>query len=466
MIRNLRTLLILLILTIIFNSTIGILLPLYLHTENTVIFQIVITLSLSIFTAFLYLKLINTKLSFLHKTVSKMIKSSPNTALPKLNNKYYFKNICYFINNFETILENYNRLIVDQNILLKEHSLVNDELKNNNLVREIMLEVSNSIIEISNTEELFKLILEKLISIIDDADKGSFITLNENNLLEYKGAVGYNIEELKNITFKLEETFLWKKNYGNITRPCIIKDIRSFDSSNINNDTYRALDTINALDVKTTLSTPIIIDNKLYGMINIDSFNIDAFNEEDLLIAEYFSNQVSIAIKNHQLIEKIMYLSRYDSMTNIYNRCYFEELLDKFYKKASRYNENFSIAMFDLNSLKHINDTFGHAIGDIVISKFASVIKHNIRESDLFARYGGDEFIVIFFNSNPIDIENRLTSITKYFNDNPLDVGHDKVTISFSYGIASFPEESKDLNYLLKLADKRMYAHKRILKAK
>lgn len=466
MIKNFYNVLVLLTITIVVNSTMGILLPIYFNLENTTIFQITITLFISMSTAFFYLRYLNKKLSFLYTTVSKITEEKPDTTLPKQNLKYYFKNISYFFNNLEAILESYNRLITDQNILLKEHSLVNDELKNNNLARELMLEVSNSILEIKNTEELFKLILEKLISVIGDADKGSFIILNENNLLEYKSAIGYDISKLKNIKFKLEETFLWKKNYGNITKPCIIKDIRSFDSSNINNATYKALDTINALDVNTSLSTPIIIDNKLYGMINIDSFNINAFNEEDLLVAEYFSNQVSIAIKNHQLIEKIMYLSKYDRMTNIYNRCYFEEILSEFYKKASRYNENFSVVMFDLNSLKHINDTLGHAIGDILISNFAGTIKDNIRESDLFARYGGDEFIAIFFNSNTIDIENRLTSIIKYFNDNPLDIGDDKITISFSYGIASFPEESKDLNHLLKLADERMYSHKRISKSK
>lgn len=463
---NFQNLLILIIFSIILNSTIGILLPLYFNTEYTVALQIFFTSLLSLLTAFSSLKLINKKLYYLHNVVNKMIKEKSASTIPTPNYKLYFKNISYVLDNLETILKSYNNLVHNQSILLEKYALVNDKLKNNNEIKEIMLEVSNSIIEIDDTEKFFSLILEKLISIIDDADKGSFIILNENNFLEYKAAIGFDVDELKKIKFKIEETFLWKKNFGNITKPCIINDIRSFDNDSLNDKTYKALDNIKALDVKTTLSTPIIIDSKLYGMINIDSLGDNAFNEDDLLIAEYFSNQISIAIKNHQLIEKIVYLSRYDSLTNTYNRCYFEEVLKNVYKKAMRYNEMFCLVMFDLNSLKHINDTFGHVVGDMVISRFSEIIKDNIRESDLFARYGGDEFIGIFFNSTSTDIEGKLSNIVKYTNNHPLKIKDKNVYVSFSYGISYFPEESKDIDTLIKLADKRMYEYKKQFKAK
>jgi len=459
---NLCVFIIILTLTLILNSTMGILLPHYLSSTNIVLVQIIFTSLLVTLTTFSALYFINKKLSFLHEVVGNIVKRDSDYTIVTPNKKWVFKNISYCINNLEKIILNYNRLIKEQNTILDKHSLVNFKLERANQVRDIMLAVSNSILEISDTKELFKLILEKLIDTITDADKGSFMVLKENNLLEYEAAVGFNISELKNIRVKLEETFLWKKNTGNITKPCIIKDIRAFDSYHLNNTTYNALDNIKALDIKTTLSIPIIIDDKLYGMINIDSLNINAFNEDDLLIAEYFSNQISIAIKNHQLIEKIVYLSKYDSLTNAYNRCYFEELLDELHEKASRCNQAFSLAMLDLNSLKHINDTLGHTVGDMVISEFAKVIKDNIRASDLFVRYGGDEFIGIFCDSSPNDIENRLSGIMQYFKNNPLKVNDNQVIITFSYGIAYFPEESEDIDEIIKLADKRMYEHKKI----
>ncbi|WP_459195844.1 sensor domain-containing diguanylate cyclase [Wukongibacter baidiensis] len=385
--------------------------------------------------------------------------------MPKPNKKRFFKYIVFFLDNLQVIIENYNLLIKEQDTLLNKYSVVNSKLEKANKVRDVMLEVSHSTIEINDTEDLYRLILEKLISTIDDADKGSFIILTKDNIVEYKAAVGFDIDSLKRIRFKLEETFLWKKSHGNITKPCIIKDIRSFDNTILSSETYKTLEDIGALDIKTTLSTPIVIDNKLYGMINIDSLNIDAFNEDDLLVAEYFSNQIGIAIKNHELIEKIVYLSRYDTMTCAYNRCYFDELLDKFYKKALRYDEAFCLVLFDLNNLKKINDTYGHAIGDMVITKFAETINENIRESDLFARYGGDEFIGVFFNSTTLDLEKRLSEVIKYLNRSPIKIMDMEIFVSFSYGIVSFPDDSKYLNDLIKLADKRMYDYKAMTKS-
>lgn len=464
MVTNLSVFMIIMALVTILKSILGVLLPHLFLRDNVSLFQIIFLSLIGILTTFFALSYINSKLSFLHEKIEKMINDDPGSRMPRSNSKCFFKNIYYFINNLEMIIQNYNHLINQQNTLLDKYSLVNSKLEKSNLVRDVMLEVSHSTIEIDNTEELFKLILEKLICTIDDADKGSFIILNRDNLLEYKAAVGFDFNKLKDIRLKLEETFLWQKSLGNITRPYIINDIRSFDSSTLSLETYKALESINALDIRSTLSTPIIIDNKLYGMINIDSLNLNAFNEEDLLVAEYFSNQISIAIKNHQLIEKIVYLSRYDSMTNTFNRCYFEELLNNFYKKALRYNEPFCLVMFDLNNLKDINDTYGHITGDIVITKFAKIIRENIRASDLFARYGGDEFIGVFFNTTPLDLQNKLKSITECFYNSPVSVNKSKVFITFSYGIACFPQESKDLNELIKLADKKMYEYKKRFK--
>lgn len=464
MVINLKIFMIVIGFLTIIKSIIGILLPHLFHTDNLSLFQIIFIALNGILILFLAIAYINAKLSFLRKKVDKLITDNPTSTIPRCNGNRLFKNIYYFFNNLEVIIQSYNDLINQQNILLDKHSLVNSKLKKSNQVRDIMLEVSHSTIEIDNTEELFKLILEKLISTIDDADKGSFIILSEDNMVEYKAAVGFDINSLKAIKFKLEETFLWQKCRGNITQPHIIKDIRSFDFSTLPPETYDSLESIKALDIKTTLSTPIIIDNNLYGMINIDSLNIDAFNEEDLLVAEYFSNQISIAIKNHQLLERIVYLSRYDNMTNAFNRCYFEELLDNFYKKALRYNEPFCLAIFDLNNLKYINDTYGHVTGDMVITEFAKVLRENVRESDLFARYGGDEFIGVFFNSTPNDLQKRLDLIIQSFNSSPILVNSDEVFIAFSYGISYFPEDSRDINDLIKLADKKMYKYKKKFK--
>ena len=84
-----------------------------------------------------------------------------------------------------------------------------------------------------------------------------------------------------------------------------------------------------------------------------------------------------------------------DSLCGIFNRRKFDNLITLEINRSKRYNTNFSIIMFDLDKFKIINDSFGHETGDLVLKKTAEVVQKNIRNSDIFARWGGDEFIIL-----------------------------------------------------------------------
>lgn len=157
---------------------------------------------------------------------------------------------------------------------------------------------------------------------IEGAQKGSLLVVGDDNLLEFKAVVGFNLDKLKKVKFRVEDTFLWNENNGNMKEACIINNSRKYNEERIDTEIDKLLKKHGALDIKSTLSSPIIVNGEFYGMLNIDSTAEDAFNEEDIKLMEYFSNQIGIAIRNHQLIEKIVNLSRYDSLTNIYSRHY------------------------------------------------------------------------------------------------------------------------------------------------
>ncbi len=199
-------------------------------------------------------------------------------------------------------------------------------------------------------------------------------------------------------------------------------------------------------------------------MINIDSTFANAFTDYDILTMKYFTAQTAIAIKNHLLLERTVYLSRFDKLTNTYNRSYFEEIFEEFYKKAARYHEEFTLLILDLNGLKSINDTYGHQVGDKAIQHFAEGFKQEIRSSDLFARYGGDEFIAVFFHATPDSTLGKLQAIITYFEDHPLKTDLGELFVSFSYGLSHFPSDSNSFDLLVKLADERMYEYKYALK--
>jgi len=149
----------------------------------------------------------------------------------------------------------------------------------------------------------------------------------------------------------------------------------------------------------------------------------------------------------------------YDPLTKAYNRNFIEEYIKEEMKKARRLNDEFCILLIDLNDFKKINDKYGHNAGDIVLKKIVDKLRLSLREYDMIARWGGDEFLVVLpaeKGSNVLEIANRLVSDMK--------VTYGDVTITLSVGYACFPRDGSTLNELLDIADKRMYRSKTMFK--
>jgi diguanylate cyclase (GGDEF)-like protein len=256
----------------------------------------------------------------------------------------------------------------------------------------------------------------------------------------------------------MDETFLNKSNYK---KSVIVKNPALFDFACVEKSYDHSSQNANAFNITSTISTPIIIDEELYGIINIDSLNNqDPFNQEDVVVMEYLTGQLAVAIKNVLLFEKTLFLSRYDGLTKVYHRHYFDELFDNLYERATRYDEPFCLCIMDLNNLKKINDLYSHLAGDLAIKHFADILRKNIRTSDILGRFGGDEFVLLFINATYEQVKNKIESISDIISENPLVYDEYDFQVQFSYGIASFPHDTENKKELLKIADTRLYKNK------
>ncbi|MEL7597349.1 MAG: GGDEF domain-containing protein, partial [Clostridiaceae bacterium] len=174
--------------------------------------------------------------------------------------------------------------------------------------------------------------------------------------------------------------------------------------------------------------------------------------------------QIEIAISKHKLYEETIYLSRYDKLTNIYNRRYFEELIYEYIHKCRINSEEFFFVVFDLNGLKIVNDTYGHLAGDEFIKTFTSNLNKYIAGADTLARLGGDEFVGVFFNRDLQTLIERFEELIIHFENNPVAFQGNKFICSYSYGIADFPKDGEEYDELMKIADERMYKYKQKIK--
>ncbi|WBW95366.1 sensor domain-containing diguanylate cyclase [Oceanirhabdus sp. W0125-5] len=323
-------------------------------------------------------------------------------------------------------------------------------------VNEAMLEVNHYIIGMDNIKFMFDLILEKAIGIIESARFGSVLILTEDDNLEITAFKGYNSDKAKEFSLPVKQSFLWYKTKGRMDRTVIINK----DDMQENDKGVDMVANTQGVEIKSNIIAPIIIKGKLYGELSIDSEFENAFNEEDIEILEHLRSKIEIAISKHKMYKEIMYLSKYDKLTNVYNRRHFEDLFDEQFNQALRCDGKFHFVVFDLNGLKLINDTYGHLAGDEYIRTFAGRLSSAINSPDFFARYGGDEFVAVFLKEDYTKLREKLESIIAEFKAEPIIFEGNRIICSFSFGIAAFPNDAKTYEQLVKVADERMYKYK------
>ena len=168
----------------------------------------------------------------------------------------------------------------------------------------------------------------------------------------------------------------------------------------------------------------------------------------------------NLRIEMHQRIEaiqKLEVLAVTDPLTQIYNRRKLHEVLLYEINRKYRYKSDLSIVMCDIDHFKKINDVYGHNAGDNVLKFITQVIKDNIRESDVFARWGGEEFVVLMPNTDIISANKVATKLKdKVASADFPDVGH----VTASFGVALFNSDTDTADSFINRSDTALYEAK------
>ncbi len=153
-------------------------------------------------------------------------------------------------------------------------------------------------------------------------------------------------------------------------------------------------------------------------------------------------------------------LAHTDTLTGLHNRRYLEQELERHVELYKRYKHPFAVLMLDLDSLKLVNDTFGHAAGDEALKHLASVMRAAIRDTDIPGRYGGDEFIILMPEADKNAIQAVGRRIAETISKTRVKLGGGYVSLEVSFGASSCPAEGNSADALLKRADASLYAAK------
>ncbi len=157
--------------------------------------------------------------------------------------------------------------------------------------------------------------------------------------------------------------------------------------------------------------------------------------------------------------EEIYRLTTVDGLTQIFNRRYFLEQLDREVSRCKRYRRNLSLILFDIDHFKNINDSYGHLAGDYVLKQLATVIRGKIRREDVLARYGGEEFVIVLPEIDVGGAAAFAEKVRKLVEKAPFRFEDTRIAVTVSVGAATC-KESDDAAGLIKSADEKLYEAK------
>ncbi|MHC1783228.1 MAG: PAS domain S-box protein [Anaerolineaceae bacterium] len=202
-----------------------------------------------------------------------------------------------------------------------------------------------------------------------------------------------------------------------------------------------------------SLCVPLIAQGETLGMLHLEgSFEKPLAHLEQFAIT--VAEHTAMAMANLRLRNTLRNQSLRDALTGLYNRRFLEETLEREFSRADRHDHHIGFIIIDMDGLKETNDRLGHDAGDLTLQTLADFLRTNIRSEDIACRFGGDEFVLILPDANQADtlaravqLHESSNQLTAYYNGKPLK------PISFSLGVASFPENGSDAKTVLKAAD-------------
>lgn len=201
---------------------------------------------------------------------------------------------------------------------------------------------------------------------------------------------------------------------------------------------------------------PLLRERQALGVLVADDLA-----ESQLKPFELVANQLSLQLSRISLYRQVEALAVTDALTGVCVRRHFMERAQEEVARSQRHGLPCTVLMADLDLFKEKNDTYGHLVGDVILKDVATLLQRNLREIDLIARFGGEEFILLLIETQveqALAIAQRLKQLVEV---HPIRAYDELLTQTISIGLAGFPDDASTLEELMERADQALYAAKR-----
>ncbi|MCP5211683.1 MAG: sensor domain-containing diguanylate cyclase [Hahellaceae bacterium] len=323
-----------------------------------------------------------------------------------------------------------------------------EQLKYTKDVLSALLESSASINAKSEMSDILQFTIDRLRHLFPSLGFGLVLHGIRPDTIEYAAFNGISTTEQQHI-FANSAKLLWASQDNALSN--WMKEIAEHEAEKtaLNDDVHWSLFTIDGWE------------SKIAGNLVVKGGKLSQQTKETI---ELFLKQVTSTIENKQLFNEMEKLAKTDTLTQTYNRFYFDKQLESSIARSHLFPFNFfSVVSIDINGLKNVNDNFGHPEGDMLIRSVANILLNVCRKSDIVCRIGGDEFVVICPNTNDLLANTLVSRIRERAAATSIkcrnDAGEEVVLpVQISIGVAS--SDNTPPTRVLKIADKNMYADK------
>jgi len=310
-----------------------------------------------------------------------------------------------------------------------------------------VVKTANSLLEPGKVVEV---VMEKIRELIPSEAWSLLMVDEEKEELVFEAAHGARGPEVSSYRIKIGEGVAgW---VAQTAKPAIVNDTsrdRRFDP---------ALDSRTRFESRSILCAPLVSRGRTIGVLELINRLGGRFTRADLDLMLTLVEPCAIALENAILFQRTEQLTITDDLTRLFNSRYLNLYLGREIKRCKRHGIPLSVIFLDLDGFKGINDQYGHLAGSGTLTEVGAILAEGVRESDILARYGGDEFVVVLPEtpaSGALVIAERLRRMIE--ENHFLEAQGLSARISASFGIAAYPDHALTPEALIQKADQAMY---------